>query len=90
MPTITKEKTQELITSFGKNTADTGNAQVQVALLTERIKNLTEHIKVNKKDRHSTLGLTKMVSQRKRLLAYCSKTNLSAYRELIKSLGLRK
>jgi len=68
---------------------DTGSAAVQIALLTERINNLTEHLKTNKQDKHSRRGLLQMVGQRKRLLRYLEKTNIEEYRELKKKLGIR-
>ena len=89
MPTITQEVTQEIIKKHGSSEKDTGNVNVQVALLTHKIRELTEHIKKNKKDFHSRLGLTKMVSKRRKLLNYLTKVDLEGYRALIKSLGLR-
>jgi len=89
MATITKETTQKIIKNFGKTERDTGNSNVQVALLTHKIRELTEHIKLNKKDFHSRLGLTKMVSKRRKLLKYLMKINLDGYRQLIKELKLR-
>ena len=89
MATITKEITEELTKKFGGSEKDTGNAKVQVALLTHRIRELTEHTKVNKKDFSGRLGLTKMVSQRRKLLKYLIRTDLETYRALIKELGLR-
>ena len=90
MPTITAAKKIEIISEFGENAKDTGNVKVQVAILTEKIRNLTEHVKINKKDNHSTRGLVIMVSQRRRLLNYMTKSDLIGYRKLIKDLGLRK
>jgi small subunit ribosomal protein S15 len=90
LATISKEKKAELAGQFGKDENDTGNVRVQVAILTERIRTLTEHVKINKKDKHSTLGLTTMVSKRKRLLKYLSNIDLEGYRSLIKELGLRR
>lgn len=87
---ISREKKQEIINAFGRNANDTGSPEVQIALLTERIAELTEHLKNNKKDHHSRRGLLKMVGQRKGLLEYLKKTNLEGYRELIARLGLRK
>jgi small subunit ribosomal protein S15 len=89
MATITKETTQKIIKTFGNSEKDTGNTRVQVALLTHRIRELTEHIKSNKNDLHSRLGLTKMVSKRRRLLKYMMNSDLEGYRNLIKELGLR-
>jgi small subunit ribosomal protein S15 len=90
MASITKEKTAELIAKFGKNEKDTGNVRVQVAILTERIRNLTEHVKIHRKDVHTTRGLTNMVSQRRALLNYYTRTDINGYRQLIQELGLRR
>ncbi len=87
---ISKEKKAEIITKYGRTPEDTGSPEVQIALLTERITELTEHLKVNKKDHHSRRGLVKMVGQRRRLLEYLKKKDLESYRKLIESLGLRK
>ncbi len=87
---ISKEKKQEIISAYGRTPNDTGSPEVQVALLTFRINELTEHLKVNKKDHHSRRGLLKMVGQRRNMLAYLKKTDLDAYRKLIERLGLRK
>ena len=87
---ISKEKKQEIISAYGRTANDTGSPEVQVALLTFRINELTEHLKVNKKDHHSRRGLLKMVGQRRNLLAYLKKTDLESYRKLIERLGLRK
>lgn len=87
---ISKEKKQEIINAYGRNASDTGSPEVQIALLTERITELTEHLKSNNKDHHSRRGLLKMVGQRRGLLEYLKKTNLEGYRELISRLGLRK
>lgn len=87
---ISKEKKQEIITSFGRTPQDTGSPEVQIALLTFRITELTEHLKENKKDHHSRRGLLKMVGQRRGLLAYLKKTDIEEYRKLIERLGLRK
>ncbi len=83
-------KKQEIIRDFGRTPSDTGSPEVQIALLTERINTLTEHLKANKKDHHSRRGLLKMVGARRGLLDYMMKTNIEGYRELIKRLGLRK
>ncbi len=80
----------KLIKSFATKEGDTGSPEVQIAVLTERIKNLTEHSKVHKKDNHSRRGLLMMVSQRKRLLGYLKNTDDARYTDLIKKLGLRK
>ncbi len=87
---ISKEKKQEIITTYGRTATDTGSPEVQIALLTARITELTEHLKNNNKDHHSRRGLLKMVGQRRGLLEYLKKTNLEGYRELIAKLGLRK
>ena len=87
---ITAEKKQELIKEFGTNEGDTGSADVQVAILTERINNLTEHMKTHKKDFHSRRGLLIMVGQRRRLLDYLKRTEAARYDSLIKRLGLRR
>lgn len=87
---ISKDKKQEIIKNFGRTPEDTGSPEVQIALLTERITELTEHLKNNKKDHHSRRGLLKMVGQRRGLLEYLKKTNIEGYRVLIERLGLRK
>lgn len=87
---ISKEKKQEIIAAYGRTPQDTGSPEVQIALLTERITELTEHLKNNRKDHHSRRGLLKMVGQRRNLLEYLKKTNLESYRALIERLGLRK
>lgn len=79
----------EIVKEFGKNEADTGSVEVQIALLTERIKNLTEHLKNNKQDKHSTRGLNKMVSTRKKLLNYLSSQDINKARALKTKLGIR-
>jgi len=81
---------KETIEKFRKNETDTGSPEVQVALLTERINQLTEHFKVHAKDHHSRRGLLKMVGQRRRLLTYLKKKDIGRYRGLIQSLGLRR
>jgi small subunit ribosomal protein S15 len=83
-------KKQEIIDKFRTHPSDTGSPEVQVALLTERINGLTEHFKEHKKDHHSRRGLLMLVSQRKRLLEYLKRKDVSRYRNLIKALGLRK
>ena len=80
----------EIIEKFAQSKGDTGSPQVQVALLTARINELTEHFKVNPKDHHSRRGLLKMVSQRRRLLSYLRRTDAETYRSVITRLGLRK
>ena len=87
---ITKEKKQELIKEYARTEGDTGSPEVQVAILTERIRELTEHLKTNHKDHHSRRGLLKMVGQRRGLLAYLRKTDIEGYRALIAKLGIRK
>ena len=87
---ITKDKKAELIKEFATKPGDTGSPEVQVAILTERIKNLTEHMKDHKKDFISRRGLLMMVGQRRRLLAYVKDHNVERYETLIKRLGLRK
>lgn len=87
---IGKEKKAEIIATYGRKEGDTGSPEVQIALLTERIRELTEHLKVNQKDHHSRRGLLKMVGQRRNLLAYLKKKDLEGYRALIEKLGLRK
>ena len=87
---ITPERKQELIKEYAKGTGDTGSPEVQVALLTERIKNLTEHLQSHDKDFHSRRGLLVMVGQRRRLLDYLKKKNNARYTEVIARLGLRR
>ncbi|MCR4625586.1 MAG: 30S ribosomal protein S15 [Lachnospiraceae bacterium] len=87
---ITKEKKAAIIAEYGKTPEDTGSTQVQVAILTARINELTEHLKVHKKDHHSRRGLLMMVGQRRGLLEYLKKTDITEYRALIEKLGLRK
>jgi small subunit ribosomal protein S15 len=87
---ISKDKKSDIIKNFGRTPEDTGSPEVQIALLTERITELTEHLKNNKKDHHSRRGLLKMVGQRRGLLEYLKKTNIEGYRSLIERLGLRK
>ena len=87
---ITSERKQSLIKEYALKDDDTGSPEVQVAILTERITNLTEHFKSHKKDNHSRRGLLKMVSQRRRLLDYVKSRNEERYRELITRLGIRR
>ena len=87
---ISKEKKAEIIKTYGRTPEDTGSPEVQIAILTARIQELTEHLKVNKKDHHSRRGLLKMVGQRRNLLEYLKSKDLEAYRSLIEKLGLRK
>ena len=86
---ITKENKKNLINEFSKNEKDTGSAGVQIAVLTERIKNLTEHFKTHNKDNHSKRGLVSLVYKRKKLLNYLSRKNKSEYSDLIKKLNIR-
>lgn len=85
-----KEKKSKIISKFGLTEKDTGSTEVQVAVLTERINQLTEHMTTNRHDYHSQRGLLKLVGQRKRLLAYLSREDVNRYRSLITKLGLRK
>ena len=87
---ITKEMKEEIIKTYGRTEGDTGSPEVQIAILTARIAELTEHLKVNPKDHHSRRGLLMMVGQRRGLLAYLKKTDLEGYRALIEKLGIRK
>jgi small subunit ribosomal protein S15 len=87
---IEKDKTLEIIKNFGTNENDSGSADVQVAILSERIKNLTEHLKTHKKDFGSRRGLLSMVGQRRNLLQYIKDKNEDRYTDLIKKLGLRR
>lgn len=87
---LTNANREEIVKKFGKNDADTGKTEVQVALLTERIKYLTDHLKTHKKDHHSRRGLLKLVGQRRRLLRYLTKVDIMRYRAIIKELGLRR
>lgn len=90
MPYLTLEKKANIFANFGGKATNTGSIEGQVALLTERINHISNHLKTNKKDFSSQRGLMMMVGQRKRLLSYLSKHNLSGYRALIEKLGLRK
>lgn len=87
---ITKEEKEKLIKNNKLHDNDTGSPEVQVALLSNRIKNLTDHLQTHAKDHHSRLGLLKMVGQRRRLLNYLMDINIDRYREIIKKLGIRK
>lgn len=87
---ITAERKQELVSEYATKEGDTGSPEVQVAILTERITNLTEHLKSHNKDFHSRRGLLMMVGQRRRLLDYVKRKNNSRYEDLIKRLGLRR
>ncbi len=87
---ISKEKKAAIIEEYGRQPGDTGSPEVQIAILTERIRELTEHLKVHPKDKHSRRGMYKMVGQRRALLNYLKKKDLEGYRELIAKLGIRK
>ena len=87
---LTKERKQEIIKAFAKNEKDTGSVEVQIATLTEDIKNLTNHLKEHKHDYHSNRGLLKKVGHRRSLLNYLKKNDVVKYREVVKQLGLRK
>ncbi|MCI9415967.1 MAG: 30S ribosomal protein S15 [Eubacterium sp.] len=87
---IAKEKKQTIIAEYGRTPGDTGSPEVQIAILTARIQELTEHLKANPKDHHSRRGLLKMVGQRRGLLAYLKKVDIERYRSLIERLGIRK
>jgi small subunit ribosomal protein S15 len=87
---LTKDKKLEIIKTYGVSEKDTGSAEVQIALLTRRVEELTEHFKVHPKDNNSRRGLLKLVGQRRRLLAYLRNTDLMKYREIIERLNLRK
>lgn len=86
---VSKERKAALVEEFGANAQDTGSPSVQVALLTERIRELTEHMKVHFKDFHTRRGLLMLVGKRRRLLSYIKKNDIEAYRDLIKRLGIR-
>jgi small subunit ribosomal protein S15 len=88
--TITVERKAEVIAENAQGTGDTGSPEVQVAILTERIRNLTDHFKANHKDNHSRRGLLKMVNKRRSLLAYLKSKDVGRYNSLIQKLGLRK
>ena len=90
MTAITSERKREIATKYGSSEQDTGSTKVQIALLTERINHLTEHLREQSKDHHSRRGLLMLVGKRRRLLNYLQKSNLERYRELIKELGLRR
>jgi small subunit ribosomal protein S15 len=88
--TLTQERKQELVEQFGDDPADTGKAEVQIALLTARINELTEHLRAHGKDHHSRRGLLMLVGRRRRFLNYLQRTDLERYRALVRKLGLRK
>ena len=87
---LKNEQIQEIVTQFGKNKNDTGSSQVQVALLTARIRSLTDHVKINKKDNHSRRGLVLLVSQRKKLLKYMRRVNPDSYLTMTNELSIRR
>jgi len=87
---LTQERKAEIITQFGENAQDTGNTRVQIALLTQRINDLTSHLREHGKDHHSRRGLLMLVGQRRRLLNYMQRSDLEGYRSLIRELGLRR
>ena len=87
---MTKERKQEIINNFKRDEKDTGSSEIQIALLTERINELTEHLKVHKKDNHSRRGLLQMVGKRRNLLNYLAKKDLDKYREITEKLNIRK
>jgi small subunit ribosomal protein S15 len=87
---LTKDVKQEIVDRHGRKEADTGSAQVQIALLSQRIEGLTEHLRTHGKDHHSRRGLLKLVGRRRRLLDYLQRRDLEGYRTLIKDLGLRR
>jgi small subunit ribosomal protein S15 len=87
---ISKEQKSQIIEKYKRDEKDTGSPEVQIAILTERINELTEHLKVHKKDNHSRRGLLKMVGKRRNLLNYLAKKDINRYREIVKQLGLRK
>jgi small subunit ribosomal protein S15 len=87
---ITAERKRELLKQYGKGDKDTGSSEIQIALLTERIRELTEHFKTHKTDHHSRRGLLKLVGRRRKLLDYLKKKNVESYKKLIGELGIRK
>ena len=88
--TLTQERKREIIAQFGENAQDTGNTRVQIALLTQRINDLTAHLREHRMDHHSRRGLLMLVGQRRRLLNYMQRSDLDGYRSLIRELGLRR
>ena len=88
--TVTQERKRELVDRFGSGEGDTGRTEVQVALLTERINDLTEHLRTHSKDHHSRRGLLMLVGRRRRLLRYLERKDVDRYRALIRELGLRR
>jgi small subunit ribosomal protein S15 len=88
--TLTQERKAEIVAQYGENAQDTGNTRVQIALLTQRINDLTGHLREHSKDHHSRRGLLMLVGQRRRLLNYMQRSDLEGYRSLIRELGLRR
>ncbi len=87
---LTLDRKREIVAQYGDNAEDTGNTRVQIALLTARINDLTEHLRTHRKDHHSRRGLLVLVGKRRRMLNYMQRNDLDAYRELIRELGLRR
>ena len=87
---MTRERKQEIINTYKREENDTGSSEVQIALLTERISELTEHLKAHKNDNHSRRGLLKMIGKRRNLLNYLAEKDINRYREIVKKLNLRK
>ena len=90
MTTLTQDQKAEIVAKFGQNAQDTGSTRVQIALLTQRINDLTAHLREHRKDHHSRRGLLMLVGQRRRLLNYMQRNDLEGYRSLIRELGLRR
>jgi small subunit ribosomal protein S15 len=90
MTTLTQDQKAEIVSKFGQNAQDTGSTRVQIALLTQRINDLTAHLREHRKDHHSRRGLLMLVGQRRRLLNYMQRNDLEGYRSLIRELGLRR
>jgi len=88
--TVTQERKRELVDKFGEGSGDTGRTEVQIALLTERINALTEHLRTHRKDHHSRRGLLMLVGRRRRFLNYLQRTDLERYRSVLRELGLRR
>jgi small subunit ribosomal protein S15 len=88
--TLTSEAKRDIVTRFGGSEADTGRAEVQIAIMTARINELTEHLRAHRKDHHSRRGLLMLVGRRRRMLNYLQRSNLERYRSLIRELGLRR
>ncbi len=87
---MTKEEKTEIIQKYARHEGDTGSPEVQIAVLTKRINDLTEHLRTNKKDNHSRYGMFKMIGQRRSLLNYLTKVDIERYRAIVAQLGLRK